>query len=277
MIFSDFVALYGLDDWEVSIPALEEFTQQVSAEYAVRPFIASDQERMMARLLAWAHHENSEVRRLATEGCRPLLPWGMVLSGLKDDPSPILPVLEALKGDPSESVRRSVANNLNDISRDHPDVVISVLRRWQREQDTDEMRALISHALRTLVKQGNPDALELLGYPRTPTIEVGNLTIEPETIPMGGEVTVAFDVVSLGEAPQNLMIDYIVHLMRANGQQTPKVFKLTKREIAPGETIHITKTQSFRPVTTRKYYPGEHGIEIQINGTAFGRKDFVVT
>jgi 3-methyladenine DNA glycosylase AlkC len=277
MIFSDFIALYGLDDWEVSIPALEEFTQQVSAEYALRPFIAKDQERMMARMLAWAHHENAEVRRLATEGCRPLLPWGMVLSELRDDPSPILPVLEALKCDPSESVRRSVANNLNDISRDHPDVVMDVLRRWQREHDTDEMRALISHALRTLVKRGNPDALELLGYPRNPAIEVRNLTVEPETIPMGGEVIVTFDIVSVGEAPQNLMIDYVVHLMRANGKQTPKVFKLTKREIAPAETIHIKKTQSFRPVTTRKYYPGEHGIEIQINGLPFGRRDFVVT
>jgi len=215
------------------------------------------------------------VRRLASEGCRPRLPWGIALPAFQDDPSPILPILERLKLDPSESVRRSVANNLNDIAKDTPDVVIGLLRRWQTH-DTQEMRWIIDRALRTLVKKGNPEALELLGYPASPEVEVRNLAVGPETVPMGGEVTFSFEIESRGQTPQNLMIDYVVHLMRANGQLTPKVFKLTRRTLAPGETVRIAKKHSFRPVTTRKYYPGEHAIEVQVNGVSSERKRFVV-
>jgi 3-methyladenine DNA glycosylase AlkC len=274
-IFSDYVAVYGLDHWEASIPALAQFTQQVSAEFSVRPFIVRDQDRMMAQMLEWAKSDSPHLRRLATEGCRPRLPWGIVLNALKADPSPILPILELLKDDESESVRRSVANNLNDISKDHPGVVLDVLRRWQ-EQDTKEMRWVTRHALRTLIKAGHPEALELLGYPIDPAVAVHNVTIEPKSISMGGAVTLAFDVESLGDEPQNLMIDFVVYLMRANGKQTPKVFKLTRKKIEPGQVLHITKEISFRPVTTRRYYPGEHGIEPKINGKLFGRADFVL-
>ncbi len=275
MVFPDFVGLYGLDDWEASVPALEQFTQLISAEYAVRPFILKDQERMMAQILRWADHRSHQVRRLASEGCRPRLPWGMALPALQANPSPILPILEQLKLDPSESVRRSVANNLNDITKDDPDAVVSLLQRWQTH-DTEEMRWIIDRALRTLVKKGNPEALELLGYPASPEVEVRNLAVGPETIPMGGEVAFSFEIESRGQTPQNLMIDYVVHLVRASGQLTPKVFKLTRRTLAPGETVRITKKHSFRPVTTRKYYPGEHAIEVQVNGVSSGRKRFVV-
>jgi 3-methyladenine DNA glycosylase AlkC len=275
MIFPDFVEVYGLDDWDASLPALEQFTQQASAEFAVRPFIVKDQERMMAQMLEWTQHESHQVRRLASEGCRPRLPWVIALPALKADPSPILPILEQLKLDESESVRRSVANNLNDISKDNPGVVVDLLREWQTH-DTEEMRWITSHALRTLVKAGDPDALELLGYPSQPAILVKNLVVEPDTIAIGENVTFSFEVESTGGSPQYLMIDYVVHLMRAKGKQTPKVFKLTKRTLAPGERLHITKQHSFAPVTTRKYYAGEHAVEIQINGTSFGRGEFIV-
>jgi 3-methyladenine DNA glycosylase AlkC len=276
MIFPDFVEVYGLDDWEVSIPALEQFTQQCSAEFAVRPFIMRDQARMMAQMLAWTGHPSPHLRRLASEGCRPRLPWAMALPALKADPAPILPVLERLKADESEYVRRSVANNLNDIAKDHPDVVINTLRRWGA-QDTLAMRALVSHALRTLVKAGHPTALELLGYTNEAAFAVKELTVEPATIPLGGTVTIAFAVESLGDKPQQALIDYVMHLMGANGQGRPKVFKLTKRTLAPGETLTIRKQHSFRPVTTRAYYPGEHVVEIQINGVRSGRCAFMVT
>ncbi len=275
MIFPDFVERYGLDDWEASLPALEQFTQAASAEFAVRPFILKDQARMMAQLLAWAGHESPALRRLASEGCRPRLPWAIALPPLKADPSPILPILERLKHDPSEDVRRSVANNLNDISKDHPQVVINMLRRW-RDDDGEDMRPLIHRALRTLVKAGHPEALELLGYASECAVAVRGLTVEPAAVALGGEVTFSFDLESTGQSPQDLMIDYVVHLMRANGRQTPKVFKLTTRTIAPGETVHLRKKHSFKPVTTRKYYPGEHAVEIQVNGQVLARADFTV-
>ena len=279
MIFPDFVELYGLDDWQASLPALEQFTQLISAEFAVRPFIVQDQERMMAQMLAWTDHEHEGVRRLASEGSRPRLPWGIALPALQADPSPILPILERLKDDPSESVRRSVANNLNDISKDHPGVVIDLLRRWQEDENSDqvEIEWITSQALRTLVKKGHPGALELLGYSPYPAVEIRNLKAEPEIVSIGHDVDITFEIASLGETKQKLMVDYVVYLMRANGRQTPKVFKLAKKEIAPGETIPIRKKHSFQPVTTRKYYPGQHAVEIQINGRRFGRRDFVVS
>jgi 3-methyladenine DNA glycosylase AlkC len=274
IVLCDYVEAYGLDDWEVSIPALEQFTRLISAEFAIRPFIVRDQGRTMDIMQEWARSGDSSLRRLASEGCRPRLPWGIALNALKADPSPILPILEQLKLDASDNVRLSVSNNLNDISKDHPDVVIDVLRRWQAAHDTKEMRRLIRHALRTLLKAGHPAALELLGYPTAPAIAVRDLSVTPHSIPMGGQVRLSFAVVSTGDVPQNLMIDYVVHLVRARGQRTPKVFKLTVRTIQPDQVLHIEKSVSFRPVTTRRYYPGEHAVEIQINGQVYGRVQF---
>jgi 3-methyladenine DNA glycosylase AlkC len=279
MVFPDYVELYGLDDWEASIAALETFTQHISAEFAIRPFIVRQQTRTMAQMLAWAKHHSPEVRRLASEGCRPRLPWGIRLPALQADPSPILPVLAQLRHDESEAVRRSVANNLNDISKDHPQVVLDLLQRW-RGEDVDagreESRWITRHALRTLLKKGNPDALELLGYSSQPAVTVRNVAVTPNSVEMGGEVTLSFEIVSLSREPQKLMIDYVVHHVRARGQRTPMVFKLTKRNLKPGEALLITKRHSFAPVTTRRYYPGEHAIEPKINGQLFGQAVFVV-
>lgn len=274
IVFPDFVEVYGLDDWDASIPALEQFTQQSSAEFAVRPFILKGQDRMMAQMLAWAGHDAAAVRRLATEGCRPRLPWAIALPAFKADPSPILPILEQLKCDESESVRRSVANNLNDISKDNPQVTLDVLTRWQAH-DTPEMQWMTHHALRTLAKAGDTDALTLLGF-GAPQVAVTNLVVTPEVVPQGGDVTFSFEVISQSGEAQALMIDYAVHLMRANGSQTRKVFKLTKKTLAPGETLSLSRQFSFRPVTTRRYYPGEHAISVQVNGTIVAQQAFMV-
>jgi 3-methyladenine DNA glycosylase AlkC len=274
-VFTDYVEVYGLDDWQASISALEEFTERMSAEFAIRPFIVRYPARTLAQMLAWAGHQSAEVRRLASEGCRPRLPWGIRLQELVADPAPILPILERLKDDPSESVRKSVANNLNDVSKDHPRVILELLHGWQAEGG-EHIDWITSHALRTLVKQGHPEALALLGYGHADQIAVHNVAVEPPAVPLGGEITLTFDVASLGGEPQKLMIDYIVYHLRANGKLSPKVFKLTRRTIQPGETLSIAKRHSFAPVTTRKYYPGKQAIEPQINGKRFGRIGFVL-
>lgn len=274
MVFPDFVEVYGLDDWEASLPALEQFTQQSSAEFAVRPFILRDPVRMMQQMNTWAHHENHHVRRLASEGCRPRLPWAMALPIFKQDPSPILPILETLKNDESEYVRRSVANNLNDISKDHPPVVIDIARRWQQDESPD-MQKLIHHALRTLIKAGNPDALALIGANHHElNIQVREMRISPETVVFGGDLTFSFTIEALGSEPQNLVIDYVVHFKKANGSLAPKVFKLAKRTLTPGETVTLTRKHAFRPITTRQYYAGGHAIELKINGQLFERRKF---
>lgn len=248
----------------------------MSAEFAVRPFIIADQPRMMAQMLTWANHEHEQVRRLATEGCRPRLPWGISLPALKTDPSPILPILNRLKDDPAETVRRSVANNLNDIAKDNPVVVIDVLRGWQHI-DTPEIQWITNHALRTLIKSGNPYALELIGYAVGGAFSVRHLTVEPATVALGDSITLSFTVESHSDNPQNLMIDYAMHFMKANGQLKPKVFKLARRQIAPGAAIDISRKHSFRAISTRVYYPGPHAIEIQINGQVSARANFTVT
>lgn len=276
-VFPDFVEVYGLDAWDISLPALEQFTQQSSAEFAVRPFILRDSERMMAQMRAWSTHENHHVRRLASEGCRPRLPWAMALPAFKADPAPILPILDALKNDESEYVRRSVANNLNDIAKDNPQTVIDTLRGWQTH-DSPEIAWITNHALRTLVKAGNPDALALLGFSHNadgePTFAVENLTLTPALVMMGATLAFSFELASVIESPQDILVDYIVHHMRSNGQRTPKVFKLIKRTLAPGERITVSKKHSFKPITTRRYYPGAHALEIQVNGVVYAQQTF---
>ena len=275
MVPCDYAAVYGLDDLAASIALLEESTKLTSAEFAVRPFIEKYPGPMMAQMLAWTGHDHPGVRRLASEGCRPRLPWGIRLHDLVDDPAPILPILEKLKHDPSESVRRSVANNLNDISKDNPEVVLDVLRRWNTAGLTDkEIDWITVHALRTLIKAGDVEALELLGYPADPRITVREVQVEPKRIAIGDQVTLIYELESTGEGDQKLMIDYVVYLMRANGRQTAKVFKHKKITIKPGQVVRIQKKQSFRPVTTRKYYPGTQAIAPQINGRLFERVEF---
>ncbi|MCJ7716774.1 MAG: DNA alkylation repair protein [Anaerolineales bacterium] len=272
MVFPDFVELYGLEDWDQSILALEFFTQHVSAEFAIRPFIDRYQEKTLSKMLDWTTHHHPGVRRLASEGCRPRLPWGMRLKSLVSDPSPILPILELLKDDEREEIRRSVANNLNDISKDHPEIALKVLEKWQ-EPGNDNRTRLIKHALRTLIKSGHPGALELVGFSNHPKIKIENISLEPIKIHQGDKVHFSFEILSTGKEEQRLMIDYIVHFMRANGKQNPKVFKLSQKSIQPGERIQITKKHSFQPISTRKYYPGKQTFQPQVNGQVFGGSD----
>ena len=273
MIFPDFVEVYGLDDWEASIPALEQFTQQSSAEFAVRPFIVQDQTRMMAQMNAWANHENFHVRRLASEGCRPRLPWAMALPDFKRDPAPILPILEQLKDDDTDYVRRSVANNLNDISKDHPGVVIEVLRAWQKAE-TEHTRWITSHALRTLIKKGDADALGLLGFGAEAHLTVKEFTIMPQQVPMGGDVSFSVALKSTADATQNLMIDYVMYFARPKGDPGRKVFKWSKKSLAAREVLRLEKSHSFKPISTRTYHAGTHAIELQVNGQIVARAEF---
>ncbi len=275
MVPCDYAAAYGLDELETSIELLEEATKLTSAEFAVRPFILRYQEQMMAQMLIWAGHEHPAVRRLASEGCRPRLPWGVRLQNLVDDPGPILPILEKLKHDPEEAVRRSVANSLNDITKDHPEVVLNVLERWQRENHSyEKINKITEHALRTLVKKGDSRALGLLGYPSEPQIVVRKVRVEPVKIAIGGEVTFYYELESTADRDQNLIVDYVVHLVRSKGQLSQKVYKHKKMSVKAGQVIQIQKRHSFRQVTTRNYYPGRHAIQPQINGVPFDSVEF---
>jgi len=185
----------------------------------------------------------------------------------------VLALLEQLKADPELMVRRSVANNLNDIAKDHPDLVVETLTAW-RNAEHPGTQWIIGHAARTLLKQGHPGALTLLNYPTAVGLSVSSIRLDQASLHMGDDLVFSFDIQSTAEASQNLMIDYIIHHMKANGRLTPKVFKLAKRRLRPQETLHISKKHSFRAINTRTYYPGQHLLEIQINGTIYARQAF---
>jgi 3-methyladenine DNA glycosylase AlkC len=273
LVFSDFVEAFGTDDWDASVPALATFTKLASAEFAIRPFIASDQERTLARMLAWTAEPHPAVRRLATEGCRPRLPWGMRLQALVADPAPILPILERLHADPDESVRRSVSNNLNDISKDHPQVVINLLRAWSPQPGSDTYR-LARHALRTLLKRGDPDALEVLGFKAGLSVKLDILTLEPGVPQIGGSTRLAFTITSTLAETQPVMVDYAVHYVKADGSTSPKVFRLGSVVMDPGVPITYGRKLSFRQMTTRTHRPGLHRIEVLANGAVAGAISF---
>lgn len=259
-----FVEKYGVDHLDESLKAMYTITRYVSCEFAIRPFIVTYPEKTLKQLKIWVKDDNEHVRRLVSEGSRPRLPWAPQLPDFIADPSPTLDILEHLRDDPSLYVRRSVANHLNDITKDHPDLVIQTLRGWQKDA-SEGTKWLINHALRTLIKKGDPQALALLGY-GVSEVELHHLEVTPQTLVFGNSLTIRFTLISTADEPQNIMVDYIMHFMKANGKTAPKVFKLKKGVINPGESLTIEKTHSIRPISTRKYYAGKHHIEIQVNG-----------
>ncbi|WP_299809509.1 DNA alkylation repair protein [uncultured Roseibium sp.] len=266
------VSASGLEDFDASFALLKEMTKRATAEFDVRPFLDKDQEQALAIMAPWVRDPSVHVRRLASEGSRPRLPWGMRLRRLVEDPSPTLPLLEALKDDPEDYVRRSVANHLNDIAKDHPDLVAEIAARWLKDAD-ENRRKLVRHACRSLIKQGHAPTLTAFGL-NPPQIRLEGLSIESPMVSYGDAVAFAADLVSTGSKPQDLVIDYLLHFRKANGSQSPKVFKWTKLRLAPGETISLSRAHAIRPITTRVYYGGPQALSLRINGQDFGHAEF---
>lgn len=263
-----FVASHGLDHFETSMRAQYELTQRFTAEFSMRPFLERHEQATLARLAEWAGDANEHVRRLVSEATRPRLPWAARLRRFQRDPRPVLALLELLKDDPSLYVRRSVANNLNDIGKDNPDQLIATLKRWQR-QSTPERDWLINHALRSAIKRGEAPALELLGFADKPEVEVMDVAITPARATIGGAVSIGFTLRNTRRKPQQLLVDFRIHYRKANGKSSPKVFKLRRVELAPGESLRLEKSVSLREMTTRRHYPGRHEVDLVVNGATF--------
>ncbi len=274
MFLPEFVELYGLNDFKTSVRAFEQITQFTSCEFAVRPFIIKYPVKMMAQMLQWAKHENKNVRRFATEGCRPRLPWAMALPPLKNDPQSILPILEQLKNDPSEYVRRSVANNLNDIAKDNPAIVIEIAKKWIGK--TTETDKLVKHACRTLLKQGNTEMMCLFGFSSIENIEITNFNIHTPSIKIGEAVSFSFDIKNMSNKPSLIRLEYGLYYQKANGTLSRKVFKISETNYESNASRTISRKQSFKITTTRKLHLGLHQIAIIVNGQEFDRYDFLL-
>ncbi|WP_055716863.1 DNA alkylation repair protein [Streptomyces torulosus] len=261
-----FVEEYGRDHPEVSLDAIEEITRCHTGEYAIRPFVEDHYELTMKRVAEWAHSPSHNVRRLASEGIRPRLPWARTLDVFVKDPRPVLEILEPLRSDPSEYVRKSVANNLNDISKDTPDLALATALRWLEESPTPETDWIVKHALRTLVKKGDQQALAILGATGGELVQVSALRVTPGAVTVGDTLLIDFTVENGDDRPHSVTVDYVVHHVRKNGRSIPKVFKLTTLQLAAGERRTVRKSHPVKEVQTRRYYAGEHTVDIQVNG-----------
>lgn len=266
------VSSCGLVDFERSFALLKEMTKRATAEFDVRPFLERDQERALAIMAPWVEERNVHVRRLVSEGTRPRLPWGMRLKSLITDPSPTLPLLEALKDDPEDYVRRSVANHLNDIAKDHPDLVAEIAGRWLEDADPNRTK-LVRHACRSLIKQGHSKTLSAFGL-NPPQIELAGPDVSTPKVTFGSALEFGVELSSTSNTSQDLVIDYLVHFKKANGTLAPKVFKWTKVSLAGGERIALLRKHPIKPITTRVYYGGTQAISLRINGQDLGYSEF---
>lgn len=271
LVFPEYVEQYGLNDWENSMDALAAFTSLCSSEFAVRPFIRMDQERMLAQMLEWSESSDRHLRRLASEGCRPRLPWGSPLRRFIKNPEPVLPILSKLYNDDEEYVRRSVANNLNDISKDHPETALQLAYKWI--EASEYSRWVVKHGLRTLLKKGNTDALTLFGYGHPEDIDIRNFGFKRSGIHIGESENFSFDLKKTSEKTEKIRLEYVVYFRKANGKQSKKIFQVGEKEVSAGLNS-FEKKHSFRQMTTRKHYPGEHAIAIVVNGIEFSKVDF---
>lgn len=269
---NQFVAQHGLGNFDLSLALLKALTPHFTAEFGIRRFIDTDQDRALAEISSWTTDTNHHVRRLASEGTRPRLPWAMRLPALVKDPAPILPILVALLDDPEDYVRRSVANSLNDIAKDHPALVTDFVER-HIEDASGERRQLLRHASRTLLKKGDAKALANFGFAAAKGISAA-LAVSTPVVVFGDRLCFSTVVSNEAPSPQRLMIDYAIHHVKANGTLAPKVFKWKQLDLPAGGRQVIDKDHAIRAITTRRYYPGTHRIEILINGTIAASADF---
>lgn len=270
LILPDYVEVFGQADehFELSMRALEAFTQQSSAEFAVRPFIIQHPERMMKQMRTWSTSENEHVRRLASEGCRPRLPWGQALTEFKRDPAPILPILTQLKADPSLYVRKSVANNLNDIAKDHPELVLQIAKEWMGQNPHTDW--IVRHACRSLIRSAEPEVMALFGYTSasetTPLAMEAAVSVVPVTITIGENTTLRYELLVRTGPPVRIRIEYGIDFVKAGSKVSRKKFLLSDKTVEGGSRLTGSRTHRWADLTTRRHYPGLHRIVLLLNG-----------
>jgi 3-methyladenine DNA glycosylase AlkC len=268
MPYTFYVAEHGLSHFEASMTLQYELTKLFTAEFSIRSFIEHDEGRTLARLKKWTKDPDEHIRRLVSEGTRPRLPWAGRLKRFQKDPTPVLELLELLKDDESLYVRRSVANNLNDIGKDHPQLLAEIAKRWLKGAST-ERRWLVEHALRDAIKKGDRGALEVLGHSAKPKVKIAEAIATPAKVEIGGKTRVAILVQSTAKQAQSLLVDLGMHFVKASGKTSPKVFKLKRIELPPRGEVRLEKVISFAEHTTRTPHPGLHRFDVRVNGVIF--------
>ena len=265
----DYAGKQGLQQPTIALEVLKHLTPLFTAEFAIRPYIEQHFELTFKELLRWCQHDNEHVRRLASEGMRPRLPWGGHLNAFKQDPQPVFEILSQLRDDKSKYVQKSVANNLNDISKDHPQRVIDICHEWQKNS-TPQRRWIIRHGLRSLVKAGEPSVFPLLGYSDKPAVKV-DFDLTEQDVALGQKLEMLLSIHSKNSQNQELVVDYRVWHVKSNGKTAAKVYKWKNITLPARERVYLKKSHGFLQLTTRKYYGGQHTIEILINGVVYNQ------
>lgn len=262
---TSYVEQFGQDKFDRSIKVLKELTRYGTSEFGIRPFVNQYPEEMIKIFLGWSTDRNEHVRRLAAEGSRPRGVWVAHIPEYKKDPRGVLKILEGLKADRSLYVRKAVANNLNDISKDRPELVIKTARRWLKSKDP-LTHWIVKHGCRTLIKKGNPEILKAFGFEASDKIRLVSLKLSRKQIKIGESIKLEFMIESNSRTDHSLLIDYQVSYARSSGRTSSKIFKFTKRTIKPGEKIKLATEHKFANISTRKHHPGRHSISLFING-----------
>jgi 3-methyladenine DNA glycosylase AlkC len=270
-----FVAEFGLEHFEASMAAQHLLTQRFTAEFSIRAFLERHPQRTLQQLSEWASDPSPHVRRLVSEGTRPRLPWAPRLRAFQRDPSPVLKLLEMLKDDPELYVRRSVANNLNDIGKDHPQLLEATARRWLAGASA-EREWIVRHALRSAVKRAEPGALQALGFGGRPAVRITQASITPQRVAIGAAVQIECELQGSGARAAPLLVDLVVHYRKANGSTAPKIFKWQQLQLRRGERVQLKRRLALKQLTTRRHYPGLHRVQLQINGKPFDLGEFTL-
>lgn len=277
LFLPEFIVIYGRGErhWALSMSALAHFTKQSSAEFAIRPFLIHNPERVMHQMMKWAKDPNEHVRRLSSEGCRPRLPWGESLPMFKKDPAPVLSLLELLKADASLYVRKSVANNLNDIAKDHPDLVLKTANRWiGGHRNTDW---IVRHGCRTLIRKADPAALALFGYAAEEQLTAyASLTVEPGTLSIGDGCDICYKIKLRAGSAVRIRVEYAIDFVKAKGQTSRKIFLLSDKTVPGGTTLSACRKHSWADLTTRRHYAGNHRISLLVNGREVADTELVL-
>ena len=257
---------HGLGCFEGAMAAQHALTQRFTAEFCIRPYLERHRDATLDRLAEWTADPSAHVRRLVSEGTRPRLPWASRLRDFQRDPAPVLDLIVRLRDDPSAYVRRSVANNLNDIGKDHPGLLVATARGWA-DGAGPERRRLLRHALRGRIAAGDPDALAVLGHAPDAPADARITALEPATPRIGDSLRVVVEVANPGDAPADYALRLRVRFARPGGRTGVRVFTLGERTVAPGGSVEVAARVSLRQHTTRTHHPGAHGLEVLVNGT----------
>ena len=270
-VFPDFIEEFGLNHFTDSVKSLEKMTCYSTAEFAVRPFLEKYPNKMLKQMIKWSKHKNHHVRRLASEGCRPRLPWGKALVQFKQNPQPLLIILDKLKDDPSEYVRRSVANNLNDIGKDHPEILKSFVKANYKNVSLN-CDKMLKHASRNLLKNSDTDILQIFSYPSIEHVKLLDFTMS-ETVDWGSNLEFSFMLKTQDNSLGTLRIEYEIAHLKNDGSHHKKVFKISESNFK-SKSKTVLRRHSFKARSVRKYYPGLHHLSLKLNGKVLLRKSF---